>query len=93
MDAREEFRRFGRCSLDGNLLKIDKEFWGGVQKGLREMKHRSIREEVAFNKQFPPAPVRRSTSFIANLVLLLPVLLMAAFCLVMAWRLSVLLPS
>lgn len=93
MDAREESRRFGRCSLDGNLLKIEQEFWAGVHKGLREMKHRSIREEVAFNKRFPPAPARRRTSFMSNLVLLLPVLLVAAACVVMVWRLSVLLPN
>ncbi len=89
MDAREETRRYGKCSLDGNLQKVEQEFWAGVRKGLREMRARSISEEAAFNKRFPqsPAPTRRR-SFMFNLVMVLPILLVMAVCLFLVWRLS-----
>lgn len=93
MDAREEMRRFGHCTTDpAKHVRQEEAFWAGVRKGLRLMRHRDIREEVAFNKQFPQTVVRRP-SFMSHLVRLLPVLLVLALCLVLVWRVSMLLPN
>jgi hypothetical protein len=93
MDAREEMRRFGHCSTDpAKHVKDEEAFWAGVRKGLRLMRHRDIREEVAFKKQFPQTVVRRP-SLMSHLVRLLPILLVLAVCMVAAWRLLMFVPN
>lgn len=93
MDAKEEMRRFGYCTLDpAKHVKDEEAFWAGIRKQRRLMRHNDIRSEVEFNATFSRKPARRY-SFRSNLALLLPVLLVAVACVVAAWRLSVLLPN
>lgn len=93
MNAKEEMRRFGYVTTDPvKHVKDEEVFWAGVRKGLRLMRHRDIREEVAFNKQFPKAVVRRP-SLISHLVRLLPVILALGLCLGLVWRVSMIIPN
>ncbi len=93
MDAKEEMRRFGFCTLDPvKHVKDEEAYWAGIRKQLRVMRHNDIRAEVEFIRTFSRKPTRRR-SLKSSLALLLPVLLVAAACVVAAWRLSVLLPN
>lgn len=93
MDAREESWRFGRCSLDpAKHVKDEEAFWAGVRKQRRLIRHSDIREEKKVVAMFSYKPARRR-SFTQNLKFLLPILLVMALCVVLAWRLVVLLPN
>lgn len=93
MNAREEMRRFGYVTTDpAKHVKDKSAFWAEVRRGLRLMRHRDIREEIAFNKRFPKVVVRR-LSIMSHLVRLLPILLALGLCLVLVWRVSMIIPN
>lgn len=90
MDAREETRRFGYCTLDpAKHVKDEQVFLADIRKQKRLMKHRDIREEEEVKKLFSYKPARRP-SFKTTLAMILPILLVTGVCLYLAWRLFLL---
>ena len=93
MDAREESWRFGYCTLvPAKHVKDEEAFWAGIRKQRRLMWHSDIREENKVVAMLSYKPAHRH-SFMQNLKFLLPILLVMALCVVLAWRLSLLLPN